>query len=106
MTMTRLTFALAAWMSFVSVASASLGSRKESVRELPRARAATLARQAPASAPGSLQQSEFVLTTRTEILLNGKPCRYQDVPGLARIVFLELAADQKTALRIHFRTGK
>jgi hypothetical protein len=49
---------------------------------------------------------EYLLTNETEILLDGKPCRYEAVPANARIIHMELGADKKTVLKILFRTGK
>jgi hypothetical protein len=51
-------------------------------------------------------EPEFVITEQTEVLLDGKPCKYQDVFGNARIVRMEVAEDKKTVLKIHFRTAK
>jgi hypothetical protein len=107
--MIRLTLALALWISLVSVASASLTARKE----LPTVgnvvgpgRAAKFGVDARDQATKLSTRSEFVLTEQTEILLNGKPCGYDQVPADARIVRMELAADQKTVRAIHFRTWK
>ena len=107
--MARLALVLVAWMDLVSVGSASLTPRKESPRadkEVLWARASNLAARAPeaAAAPGT--KSEFVLTDQTEILLNGKPCKYEEIPGHARIERMEVAADKKTVLKIHFRTRR
>jgi hypothetical protein len=55
---------------------------------------------------GRGSRSEYVLTERTEITLNGKECKYADVPRNARIVQMEVGADGRTILRIRFRTGK
>jgi hypothetical protein len=44
-----------------------------------------------------------VVTDRTEILLDGKPCKYEAIPATASIVRMEVAADKKTVLKIHFR---
>jgi hypothetical protein len=74
--------------------------------EVPPAQAARLSALAREQAAGRETQSEFVMTDQTEVLLNGKPCKYADVPGDARIVRMELAADNKTVRKIHFRTGK
>jgi hypothetical protein len=132
--MTRLTLTLAACLGFVSVASASLTPRKDPPtfgRDVPQAQAAKLAALAleQATARGTRSEvppaqaarlsalareqaaapeapSEFVMTEQTEVLLNGKPCKYAEVPGHARIVRMELGADNKTVLKIHFRTGK
>jgi hypothetical protein len=107
--MTRLTLTLAVWMSLVSVASATLTPRKDTPkfgRELPPAQASQLPAEVPEQATGRGAGSEFVLTEQTEILLNGKPCKYAEVPAHASIVRMEVAADNKTVLKIHFRTRK
>jgi hypothetical protein len=57
-----------------------------------------------AVAQGSI--GEFIVTERTEVLLNGERCRYEEIPGHASIVRMEVAADRKTVLKIHFRVGK
>jgi hypothetical protein len=51
-------------------------------------------------------KSEFQVTDQTEICLDGKPCKYAQVPCHASIVRMEVAADTKTVLRIEFQTGK
>jgi hypothetical protein len=107
--MTRLTFTLAAWMSLVSVASASLAPPKEFPtfgNGVPPARVAKLLPRAPERTAREASPPEFVLTDRTEYLLNGKPCRYADVPANATIVRMEVAVDKKTVLRVHFQTRK
>jgi hypothetical protein len=104
----RLTLMLAVWMSLVSVASASLAPRREprlgldSVATTLSKRLATPTQPAAAQAP----PTDFVLTHETEVLLDGKPCRYEEVPAHARIVRMEVAADRKTVLKVHFRSGK
>jgi hypothetical protein len=107
--MTRLTLALAVWIGLGSVAEASLALRKEPgplAKGAPELWASRQAARAPelAAAPGVTP--EFVLTEETEVLLDGEPCKYAGVPGHARIVHLEIAADRKTVLKIHFRTGR
>jgi hypothetical protein len=48
---------------------------------------------------------EFRLTMTTEVLLNGRPCRYKDVPDGATIILLETATNEsKEILKIHFQT--
>jgi hypothetical protein len=109
MHMIRLTMALAVWMSLVSIASASLSIRWET----PRFRK-DVSEAVPLKAPRRVLEeaarpgtgSEFVVTDRTEILLNGRPCKYAEVPGDATIIHMEVAADQKTVLTIHFRSKK
>jgi len=106
--MTRLTLALAAWMGLISVIGASAPSRQESplfsqkiAQALPK-----LAAKAPEQETRKTKNTQFVLTAQTEILLNGKPCRYEEVPGHATIYKMEVAEDEKTVLKIHFRTQK
>ncbi len=50
--------------------------------------------------------SEYVITEKTEILLDGKPARYEAVPGTATVERMEVAPDGKTVLRVYFRAGK
>lgn len=50
-------------------------------------------------------RDEFRLTATTEVLLDGRPCRYEDVPDGATILLLETATNEsKEILTIHFRT--
>jgi hypothetical protein len=107
--MTRLTPALAVWISLVAAASASLTPRKDRPPlgpEAPQVLANKLSAPAPQQAGGVGSAPEFAVTERTEILLDGKPCRYEDVPEKARILRMEVAPDKKTVLRIQFRSGK
>jgi len=105
--MTRLTLTLAVWMSLVSLASASITPAKE---PHPLGKAPLKARSHLPEVPEqTLEQrspSEYLVTERTEILLNGKACKYADVPAHASITRMEVAADKKTVLKIHFRTRK
>jgi hypothetical protein len=107
--MLRLTLTLAAWMSFSSAVLASLAPRKESAlfdRDAAPLLASKLSPRIFQQGAGQDSGSEFNLTERTEILLDGKPCKYEAVPGHATIVHMEVAADRKTVLKIHFRSGK
>jgi hypothetical protein len=107
--MTRLTLALAAWISLVSAAPATLTPRQDRPplgNEPPRAQPLKVPAEARQQAAGQAGRPEYVLTAQTEVLLNGKPCRYQEVPASARIVRMEVAEDNKTVLKIYFRTGK
>jgi hypothetical protein len=109
MHMTRLTLALAAWMSFVSVVSASLTPRKDPPpfgKEFVRVQAPKLSAEALKLVVEQKATPEFVVTDQTEVLLDGKLCRYEEVPAHASIVRMEVAADKVTVLKIHFRTRK
>ena len=61
---------------------------------------------APGRVAGPATASEFVVTEQTEVLLDGKACRYADVPARATVLRMEVAPDGKTVLRIQFRTGR
>jgi hypothetical protein len=107
--MTRLTLALAIWIGCVSVGTASLTSRNDSAAltgAAPPVRAYQLSAQKLDQVIGPGDPVEFALTDRTEILLDGKPCKYADIPDHTSIIRMELAADQRTVLKIHFRTRK
>jgi hypothetical protein len=107
--MTRLTLAMVAWMSFAAIASASLTPRKEPTplrNEAPKVQDAMLSAAALELALGPKTTPEFVVTDQTEILLDGKPCRYEAVPAHAVIVRMEVSEDKKTVLKIHFRVRK
>lgn len=81
---------------------------------------------APSSPPGTLSTSEkdrapgsgkdsprvvapsdeYVFTAESEVLLDGRPYRYEDVPAGAVITSLQVAPDRRTIVRIHFRSPK
>ncbi len=105
--MTRLALTLAVWMSVVSVVEATLSPRSEPrTARVPSPEVARLAAQLLSPAANRGATPEFVLTEQTEILLDGQPCKFEEIPAHARITHLEVAADNKTALKIHFRTRK
>jgi hypothetical protein len=107
--MIRLTLALAALITGASVAPASLAPRKVDPRPahvIPTARSPRLLQRAPTDATRPGAAPELHVTEQTEILLDGKACRYDEVPARATILRLELATDRKTVLRIYFRTDK
>lgn len=98
--MTRLTMALVASLVFFSTASGMLSRPKDQppnyVKTLNKDRKLNAPKPAPTSA-------NVVLTEQTEIKLDGRACKLAEVPGNAEIVLIDLAADKKTVLRIHFR---
>src|SRR5262245_10057653 len=106
--MTRLTLALVALICLVPAAPASLAPRPDRLRSgldavpSPAPRLSAQAREQ--AAPGAA--SEYLVTEQTEVRLDGKLCRYEDVPGTATIERMELAPDRKTVLRVFFRSGK
>jgi hypothetical protein len=108
MHMIRLTLALAAWMSLLPAVWAFSPSRQESPWLSPKAAQALprLAAKAPEQQTKKPANTDFVMTAQTEVLLNGQPCRYEQVPAHATIIRMEVDQDEKTVLMIHFRTRK
>ncbi len=47
---------------------------------------------------------QFQMTRDSEVLLNGEPCKIEEVPGSAVITKLEVSPDRRTIVRIHFRS--
>jgi hypothetical protein len=99
--MDRVILATAVFFSLISTATAALSPRKDEPRP---AGALFLHRTEKPTPPG--QVGQFRITRSTEILLNGRPCRYEDVPTHATVIRLEVEPDGKTAIRVHFRTRK
>jgi hypothetical protein len=105
--MFRLTITLVAWLGIVAVASASLTPRNLAPKfGVEDAQPVKLSTKSLEQAARGGAASPYVMTERTEVLLDGRPCKYADVPAQARIVRMEVAADQRTVLKIHFRSGK
>ena len=107
--MARLTLVLALWMGLVSTISASLTPRKEASSigtAVQMGKTPQIATRAGAETVELSNTSEFVLTEQTEILLDGKLSKYEQLPAAARIVKMELEADKVTVRKIHFRTRR
>jgi hypothetical protein len=51
-------------------------------------------------------RERLVITEATTILLDGRRCRYDQVPAQSVITFAEVGPDRQTVLRIHFRRAK
>ena len=98
--MTRLTMVLAASMFSLSVAHGSLTTPKERSifdRPLP---------PAPKVEPAAESEGGLVISDDTEVKLDGKVCKYEDIPESAEVVLLEVSTDKKSVLKLHFRTKK
>jgi hypothetical protein len=55
----------------------------------------------------SPQNDEFRITQQTEVLLDGRPCRYEQIPEGATIILLETVTNEsKEISRIHFRSPR
>ena len=107
--MTRLTLTLATWVILVPAALASLtprGDRSVDERKLLQPLAARPRGETVTPVPAHQQGNDYTLTDKTEVLLDGKPCRFAEVPEHAVIVGMEVAADRKTVLKVRFRSGK
>ena len=81
--------------------------------------AAALSRQEPVNRPTERRdtvlaagrdaapaQGAFSISENTEILLDGNPCKFAEIPAKATIIQMDLTPDKKTIHRIHFRSGK
>jgi hypothetical protein len=107
--MTRLAVALFIFLCLLPPASATLAPRREPTtfaKDLPAAHNQQPSQGPVQAAATGGQDGEFAITDETEVLLNGRACRYRDVPGNAHIVNMEVAPDRKTVLKVHFRTGR
>jgi hypothetical protein len=60
-----------------------------------------------ASAPPrreAAKKQPFAITNGTEVRLDGRSCKFQDVPSTATIASLELEADGKTVMKLYFKS--
>jgi hypothetical protein len=65
-----------------------------------------LTRPASLTARAPESKRELVITTETEIKVNGRICGLDQVPAGAEIILLDVAADRAVIRRIHFQTRK
>jgi len=104
-----LTLTVIAWLSCFSVATASLSPPRKSPL-FGKEASSTLAAKIPPLLVKQVAtqggEPEFAVTAQTEVLLDGKPCAYSDVPANASILRMDVATDRKTIVTIHFRTRK
>lgn len=67
-------------------------------------------RKAPATPAKSKETpkepTQFEMTEETEVLLDGQPCEYADVPDNAIVVRMEVLPDRRTIVRMHFRSRR
>jgi hypothetical protein len=106
--MTRIVVTLVAFLSFLPPASATLAARREPTiarKDSLRAYQKALP-QSEHWMSGRKQEGEFVITDETAVFLDGRACRYRDVPDKAHIASLEVSPDRKTVLKAYFRTAK
>ena len=106
--MTRLTMALVVVLSCLSSANAGLSSRKDAPlgKEVSPEQRGTLFPEFNKKSRAAEEEQELTINDDTEIKLNGRACEYKDVPSDAGVILVELAADRKTILKIHFESKK
>jgi hypothetical protein len=107
--MTRLVLALTVLFCTLSSAKANLAPRIDSFsfgKELPARVAKALSAAVLPAAPLDGQKDEYRITDQTEVVLDGRACKYRDVPNNAAIVKMEVAGDKRTVVKICFRTRK
>src|SRR5262245_6934758 len=100
--MARCMMVLVVLLGAIPSAAASLAPRKESLpfeKGLPREQGwVQWTRVFP-------QERGFQITTETTVRLNGRPCKYEEIPADARIRHLEVGPDGQTILRVDFLIG-
>lgn len=58
------------------------------------------------SATPANARPQYVMTSETEILLDGRPCKFAQVPTSATIVQMEVSEDGRSILKVHFRSKR
>jgi hypothetical protein len=107
--MARVTLVLLSLFCFLSPASASLTPHPDSAvrgREVPASLVQSLPPGLAQAAVAPSPKDQYQITEQTEVTLDGRACRYADVPGSAGILKMEVAADGTTVLKIHFRSRR
>jgi hypothetical protein len=61
---------------------------------------------APKAEPAPHSDGELVISDDTEVKLDGKACKYEDIPESAEVILLEVSRDKKAVLKLHFRSKK
>ena len=106
--MARVTLALLGSLCFLPPVFASLAPRPERPalgHDLPPSVDKLLVEALPPTASATSQEAEYQVTEDTEITLDGRRCRYRDVPANAVITKMEVSRD-RVVLKIHFRTRR
>jgi hypothetical protein len=104
--MARVLLALAFAWGFLPLSTAAF-AHQDSPPAVPTILAPDKARpdRTKQAAPAKLPIRPHI-TDETEVLLDGRPCRYEEVPRGAVITLLVIAADRQTIRVIHFRSRK
>jgi hypothetical protein len=107
--MARVTLVLLSLLCFLSPVGASLTPRPDSLlpgRDVPASLAISLPPGLAQTASAPSPRDQYQVTDQTEVTLDGRLCRYADVPAGAGIVKMEVASDGTTVLKIHFRSHR
>ncbi len=100
--MIRLALGLIACLAFSSSATAIVTPHKEYARLRESA-----FRPAAQSFLVRAEERPYQIHEETEVRLDGRKCRYADVPDTAEIILMEIDSDEsRIILRIHFRSRK
>jgi hypothetical protein len=97
------------WIAPLFVSSLVLSSASASLdRREPTALTGRIPHRAILSSSGPVEKNdEYRITQDTEVLLDGRPCRFEQVPKDATIVLLEtITNESKEISRIHFRSAR
>jgi hypothetical protein len=101
--MTRmLTMVLVASLLFLSPASATLAPQRD---RLISDKIRQVTPKVESSAPEE-DNGKLVISDDTEIQLDGKASKLEDVPKTAEVILMELGKDKKSVLKLYFRTKK
>jgi len=101
--MARRILAILAFFCFVPAATAMLSPQTKAL-DVERPFLPALLGKKETSSPE--QAPRLRITATTNILLDGQPCKMEDLPEGVEIVLLKVAADKKTVQAIHFRSKK
>lgn len=86
---------------YLSPVSASLEGKERSWADK------RISTQAARSSPTVSANDEYRVTESTEVLLDGRRCRYDEIPNNAIITLMETASNEsKEVVRVHFRTPR
>jgi len=101
--MRRLLIACVVLFLSISTAAAALLPRKEPPPSWTKLSPDRLKQAVPRE---DTKEPEWEISDATEVQLDGKACKFEDVPKGAEITLLEVASDKKAILKIHFRSKK
>jgi hypothetical protein len=107
--MTRIPLVQLSLLCFLSPAGSSLTPRLDPLAprlDVPASLTMSLPPGVAQTASAPSPKDHYQITDQTEVTLNGRPCRYADVPAGAGVVKMEVAADGTTVLKIHFQTRR